>query len=67
MVLQIFQFDQFIDGIYVVIDMISSYGSSSFNLSILFLYLILFDGSDKYMCAGINQLVKGGFLTIEEY
>jgi hypothetical protein len=49
-----------------VIDMISSYESSSFSLNILFLYFLLLDGSDKNMCAGINQLVKGEILTTEE-
>jgi hypothetical protein len=36
MVLQIFRSGQFIDGIYVVIDRISSYESSSFSLNIIF-------------------------------
>jgi hypothetical protein len=66
MVLQIFRSGQFIDGLYVVIDMISSYESSSFSLNVLFLSFLLLDGSDQKMCAGINQLVKGGFLTTEE-
>ena len=59
MVLQIFWSDQFIDGVYVVIDMIYSYESSSFSLNILFLSFLLLDESDKIRCAGINQLIEG--------
>jgi hypothetical protein len=46
MVLQIFRSSQIIDGLYVVIDMTSSYESSSFSLNILFLSFILLDRSN---------------------
>jgi hypothetical protein len=39
-------FSRFIDGIYVVIDMTSSYESSSFSLNVLFLSFILLDRSN---------------------
>jgi hypothetical protein len=60
MVLQIFQSNKFIDGIYIVIYMISFYESSCFSLKVLFLYFLLLDGFDNKMCAGIKQLVKEG-------
>jgi hypothetical protein len=31
-----------------------------------FLYFLLLDESDKNMCVGINQMVKGEILTTEE-
>jgi hypothetical protein len=59
MVLQICRSDQIIDGLYVVIDNISSYENLSFSLNILFFVFSLLDGFDKKMCASVNQMVKG--------
>jgi hypothetical protein len=59
MVLHIFQSSQFIYGLYVVIDRMSSYESSLLCLNVHFVSFILLDESNKMMYSPINQLVEG--------
>jgi hypothetical protein len=66
MVLQILRSDQLIDGLYVVIDRMSSCENSSFSSNVLF--CIFSYRWDRYKInAGINQLGnKGEGLNTEE-